>query len=129
MSSGGQSVCSSSIADRPLQTETLWLGSPFDYRRQAEIVLLDGMPDPSSDGPRYERAAIDMIRRYVARSDGRAFVLFTSYEMMKRRGRGLGPVAGRAEPGAATARPTACRGAGCCELFKEQSAVGAVRRG
>ena len=42
------------------------------------------MPDPSSDGPRYERVAIDMIRRYVARSDGRAFVLFTSYEMMKR---------------------------------------------
>ena len=66
------------------QTETLWLGSPFDYQRQAEIVLLDGMPDPSGDSARYERVAIDMIRRYVGRSDGRAFVLFTSYEMMKR---------------------------------------------
>ena len=48
------------------------------------LVLLDGMPDPGADGPRYERAAVEMIRRYVARSDGRAFVLFTSYEMMKR---------------------------------------------
>jgi ATP-dependent DNA helicase DinG len=66
------------------QTETLWLGSPFDYRRQAQIVLLDGMPDPTSDAAGYERKTIDMIRRYVARSDGRAFVLFTSYEMMKR---------------------------------------------
>jgi len=66
------------------QTETLWLGSPFDYRRQAEIVLSDGMPDPTSDAAAYERKTIDMIRRYVARSDGRAFVLFTSYEMMKR---------------------------------------------
>ena len=67
-----------------LQTETLWLGSPFDYRRQAQIVLPSGMPDPSGDAARYERAAIDMIRRYVALSDGRAFVLFTSYEMMRR---------------------------------------------
>lgn len=73
------------------QTETLWLGSPFDYRRQAQVVLLDGMPDPSSAGPAYERAAIEMIRRYVGQSDGRAFVLFTSYEMMKRVGAALTP--------------------------------------
>jgi ATP-dependent DNA helicase DinG len=73
------------------QTETLWQGSPFDYQRQAEILLLKGMPDPSSDGPRYERAAIDMIRRYVAKTDGRAFVLFTSYEMMRRTASALTP--------------------------------------
>ncbi|MEN6406811.1 MAG: helicase C-terminal domain-containing protein, partial [Thermoguttaceae bacterium] len=66
------------------QAETLALGSPFDYRRQAEIVLLDGMPDPTADSVGYERASVEMIRRYVARSDGRAFVLFTSYEMMRR---------------------------------------------
>ncbi len=66
------------------QSETLWLGSPFDYHRQAQIVLLDGMPDPTGDAAGYERKTIDMIRRYVTRSDGRAFVLFTSYEMMKR---------------------------------------------
>jgi ATP-dependent DNA helicase DinG len=59
-------------------------GSPFDYRQQAELILLDGMPDPTTDKDRYERAAAAMIRRYVARTDGRAFVLFTSYEMMKR---------------------------------------------
>lgn len=59
-------------------------GSPFDYREQAELVLVEGMPDPSLEKQRYERLAIEMIRRYVARSDGHAFVLFTSYEMMKR---------------------------------------------
>jgi ATP-dependent DNA helicase DinG len=32
-----------------------------------------------------------MIRRYVARSEGRAFVLFTSYEMMKRAAAALTP--------------------------------------
>ena len=47
------------------------------------------MPDPGGDSPAdYERAAAEMIRRYVERADGRAFVLFTSYESMKgRRGR------------------------------------------
>jgi ATP-dependent DNA helicase DinG len=67
-------------------TETLWLGSPFDFQHQAQLILLDGMPDPSGKSAEYERAAVDMIRRYVARTDGRAFVLFTSYEMMKRAG-------------------------------------------
>ncbi len=73
------------------QAETLALGSPFDYQRQAKLILPEGMPDPAEDGPRYERAATEMIRRYVARSQGRAFVLFTSYEMMKRAAAALGP--------------------------------------
>ena len=88
---GTRSVPTTMPATMPNQTETLWLGSPFDYQRQAQLILPEGMPDPSSDGPRYERVAIDMIRRYVARSDGRAFVLFTSYEMMKRAAAALMP--------------------------------------
>jgi ATP-dependent DNA helicase DinG len=66
------------------QAECRRWGSPFDYRAQAELVLLDGMPDPTADKDRYERAAVEMIRRYVGRTDGHAFVLFTSYEMMTR---------------------------------------------
>ncbi|MFZ5831936.1 MAG: ATP-dependent DNA helicase [Planctomycetota bacterium] len=66
------------------QCESLALGSPFDYRRQARLVLLTDMPDPTGDSQAYERQSIEMIRRYVAQSDGRAFVLFTSYEMMRR---------------------------------------------
>jgi ATP-dependent DNA helicase DinG len=64
-------------------------GSPFDYATQAELILVDGMPDPTLDKPRYERVAIEMIRRYVARTDGHAFVLFTSYDMMNRVAAGL----------------------------------------
>jgi ATP-dependent DNA helicase DinG len=74
-----------------VQAETLCLGSPFDYRRQAELVLLEGMPDPAGEPERYERAAIDMIRRYVERTGGRAFVLFTSYQMMRRAAAALTP--------------------------------------
>jgi len=72
------------------QTATLCLGSPFDYRRQAQLVLLQGMPDPTDDA-QYERKAIEMIRRYVGRTAGRAFVLFTSYTMMKRAAAALTP--------------------------------------
>ena len=74
-----------------LQTASKSLGSPFNYQEQAELILLEGMPDPSSEPQRYEPAAIAMIQRYVARTDGRAFVLFTSYEMMRRAAAALTP--------------------------------------
>ncbi len=66
------------------QCQSLCLGSPFDYKRQAKLVLLQGMPDPAESGDLYDRKAAEMIRRYVERTDGRAFVLFTSYAMMKK---------------------------------------------
>jgi len=65
-------------------TETQLLGSPFDYRRQAKLILPEGMPDPASRPDDYLRQAAAMIRRYVGRTDGRAFVLFTSYSMMRK---------------------------------------------
>lgn len=73
------------------QAQKLCLGSPFDYEKQVELILLEGMPDPSNQGMEYERRAIEMIRRYVSRSEGRAFVLFTSYETMKRAAAALTP--------------------------------------
>jgi ATP-dependent DNA helicase DinG len=69
-------------------SECARLGSPFDYQRQVELILLDGMPDPA-DRDRYESASIEMIRRYVARTDGHAFVLLTSYDMMRRVAQGI----------------------------------------
>ena len=58
------------------------LGSPFDYKRQAELILSRDMPDPSERPGEFENAVCDRIRRYVAQTRGRAFVLFTSYKMM-----------------------------------------------
>jgi ATP-dependent DNA helicase DinG len=65
------------------QAAGLRLGSPFNYREQAELITLDGMPDPG-DKEAYERASVAMIRRYVERSDGHAFILFTSYDALRR---------------------------------------------
>jgi ATP-dependent DNA helicase DinG len=70
------------------QARTLQLGSPFNFREQAQIIVVSGMPDPSRRDE-YEEACAAMIRRYVARTEGRAFVLFTSYDMLRRVGQKL----------------------------------------
>jgi ATP-dependent DNA helicase DinG len=59
------------------------LGSPFDFKKQAQLILTDGMPDPSESPAEYERAVCERIQRHVAQTRGRAFVLFTSYRMLK----------------------------------------------
>lgn len=73
------------------QCHTKRLGSPFDYRRQAKLVVIDDMPDPAGDAARYERLCGDLIRRYVEQTDGHAFVLFTSYSMLRNVARQLVP--------------------------------------
>ena len=69
-----------------IKTNTLRLDSPFDYREQAELVTMRGMPDPSREREAYESACIEIIQRQVRETDGHAFVLFTSYDMMRRVG-------------------------------------------
>jgi ATP-dependent DNA helicase DinG len=59
------------------------LGSPFDFRRQAKIYLPARMPEPR-DEEAFEAAVVREVLRAVERSDGRAFVLFTSYRMLDR---------------------------------------------
>jgi ATP-dependent DNA helicase DinG len=65
------------------QCQSLRVGSPFDYTKQAQIVLVGDMPDPGTEKENYERACIEMIRHYVDKTDGHAFVLFTSYQMLR----------------------------------------------
>jgi ATP-dependent DNA helicase DinG len=60
------------------------LGSPFDYRRQAELHLFRQMPDPTADARAFEEACCTKIQEYVLRTHGRAFVLFTSNQTMER---------------------------------------------
>jgi ATP-dependent DNA helicase DinG len=71
--------------------EQLAVGSPFDYPRQATLVLVEDMPDPTAAPKEFEQQTVAMIRRYVQRSEGRAFVLFTSYKAMQAAGAALRP--------------------------------------
>jgi ATP-dependent DNA helicase DinG len=59
---------------------TLQLPSEFDYRQQAVLFLPSDMPDPRS--PEYNRAAAWVVSELLDRTQGRAFVLFTSYQAM-----------------------------------------------
>ncbi len=58
-------------------------GSPFDYQRQAELIIVGDMPDPSANKKEFEVLLPAMIERYLLRTDGRAFVLFTSYSLLR----------------------------------------------
>ena len=66
------------------QSRTLKLGSPFDFKKQAKIIVVRGMPDPNQEKEAYERLCAAMIQRYAERTDGHAFALFTSYDMIRR---------------------------------------------
>ena len=72
-------------------TETMRLGSPFRYRDQVQLVLVQGMPDPGQDRENHLKASIEMVKRYVGQSDGHAFVLMTSYDAIRTMATSLEP--------------------------------------
>jgi ATP-dependent DNA helicase DinG len=73
------------------QSNALHLGSPFNYEEQARLILVTNMTSPAEHRDTHERQCIDAIKQFVDRTDGRAFVLFTSYEFLNRAVRDLTP--------------------------------------
>lgn len=67
----------------------LRVGSPFDYREQVRLVLPDRMPDPNTESEAFLATACERIKKYVGETNGRAFVLFTSYQMLNAAARRL----------------------------------------
>jgi ATP-dependent DNA helicase DinG len=65
-------------------SRTKQLGSPFNYRDQAELILLEDLPDPSANRVQFEAILPKIIQHYVGLTDGHAFVLFTSYDLLRR---------------------------------------------
>ena len=65
---------------RPLQ-----IGSPFDFEKQMRIMVARSMPPPppASEDEEYLPALADWIMRSLDESQGRAFVLFTSYNLLR----------------------------------------------
>ena len=57
-------------------------GSPYDYRNQVRLILSSDMPDPSAERDKFQEACLQRIQRHLLETEGRAFVLFTSYSMM-----------------------------------------------
>ncbi len=57
------------------------IGSPFDWPTQMQLHLVRHLPEPNSPG--YEAALEEWIKHFLEQSQGRAFVLFTSYKLME----------------------------------------------
>lgn len=74
-----------------LGVPSLQVGSPFDYPRLAQLHMLSDLPDPSIEKNRYEDAIIPALKHYIQKFDGHAFVLFTSYDSLRRTSQALGP--------------------------------------
>ena len=63
------------------EVEPVQLGSPFDFSKQMKVFIVQKMPDPR--GAQYEEALAQWISHFVEETEGRAFVLFTSYRGMQ----------------------------------------------
>jgi ATP-dependent DNA helicase DinG len=63
------------------EARTVRLPSEFDFRTQSVLFLPSEMPDPRS--PEFNQAAAWVIAELLDRTQGRAFVLFTSYSAMR----------------------------------------------
>jgi ATP-dependent DNA helicase DinG len=58
----------------------LLLPSPFDYAKQALVAVPSDMPEPTS--PSFEARLCEHLLKALKISQGRAFVLFTSYDLL-----------------------------------------------
>lgn len=64
-----------------INATTLLLDTPFDYRNNSLLYLPPNMPEPSDFG--FNEAFGNAVIPVLEASDGRAFVLFTSYSALR----------------------------------------------
>ena len=75
--------------ERGRVTELL-LPSPFDFARQALLAVPTDLPEPGRPG--YAEAVRDLAEKAILLADGRTFVLFTAYSLLRRVHGELSPV-------------------------------------
>ena len=64
--------------------DALHLDSPFDYEKQVTVYLESSLPNPNDPG--FIADAAEVLKKYLLKTAGRAFVLFTSYQMLEEMG-------------------------------------------
>jgi ATP-dependent DNA helicase DinG len=65
----------------------LQLGSPFDYQKQVTMYVEADLPEPNN--PDFAAAAMEKVKKYLIQTSGKAFILFTSYVMLRKFADGL----------------------------------------
>lgn len=74
----------------PARVDELILASPFDFSRQARLLIPADAPEPGQPG--YPEAVASLVEAGVIAADGRSFVLFTAYSLLRRIAEELSPV-------------------------------------
>lgn len=65
----------------PADSVTLQLGSPFDFQKQAKLYVISNLPDPNHN--EYAAKVSPLILEHIDQTDGGAFVLFTSFKLLR----------------------------------------------
>lgn len=68
----------------------LALDSPFDYQQQALVAIPTDLPEPGKPG--FSEAVRDAVEKALLCSQGRSFVLFTSYALLRQVHDELAPI-------------------------------------
>jgi len=74
----------------PARVAELILASPFDFSRQARLLIPADAPEPAQAG--YPEMVVRLVEQGVLAADGRSFVLFTAYSLLRRVYEELAPV-------------------------------------
>jgi len=74
----------------PHRLVELMLDSPFDYQQQALVAIPTDLPEPGRSG--FAEAVRDAVEKALLCSQGRSFVLFTSYALLRQVHEELSPI-------------------------------------
>jgi ATP-dependent DNA helicase DinG len=74
----------------------LSVGSPFDYESSVLLYIANDIPEPS-DRTGHQRAIEQGILKLCLATGGKALVLFTSYDQLKRTSRSISPLLSRSD--------------------------------
>ncbi|WP_226989281.1 helicase C-terminal domain-containing protein, partial [Desulfuromonas sp. TF] len=74
----------------PGRVTELILSSPFDFARQALVAVPTDVPEPGRPG--YPEMVRDLAEKGILAADGRTFVLFTAYSLLRRVHGELAPI-------------------------------------
>ena len=58
------------------------IGSPFNFSENALIYVPDNIPDPNQEPDAYRHNITKHIKEIISLTQGRSFILFTSFEML-----------------------------------------------
>ena len=76
----------------PGRVTELLLASPFDFARQALVAIPTDIPEPGRPG--YPEMVRELTEQAILAADGRSFVLFTAYSLLRRVFGEIAPVLG-----------------------------------